>query len=196
MKVVSIFAPEQAGNVQPTLWAVCYPEDQTEGQLEAYDIFLKLFDQWNDPSYLWSFFNQNIEDLNQPFWQGITIEKAIKKVYDEAGHFEEMLEGVIFQTPKYKGLTIAELFEPYHESEYYFKFPKEQTFRKGRTENKTPMLRLYGIQMPENVLLITGGAIKLTAQNTRPHLLFEQNQLRKVLRYMEENQIIYIEDFA
>jgi hypothetical protein len=52
MEVVSIFAPEQAGIMQPTLWAVCYPEDQSEGQLETYDIFSKLFDQWNDPSYL------------------------------------------------------------------------------------------------------------------------------------------------
>ena len=58
------------------------------------------------------------------------------------------------------------------------------------------MLRLYGIQMPENVLLITGGAIKLTARNTSPHLQREQDQLRRVLRYMEENQIIYIEDFS
>lgn len=196
MNVVSIFAPEQIKIGQPTLWAACYPEDQMEGDLEPYDIFTKIFDQWNDPSYLWNFFNQNIEDLHQPFWHGLSINKAIKNVYDESGHFEETLEGVILQTPKYKGLTIFDLFEPYHEREYYFKFPKEQSFRKGRPQYKTPMLRLYGIQMPENVLLITGGAIKLTAQNTRPHLLNEQNQLRRVLRFMEANQIIYIEDFS
>jgi hypothetical protein len=196
MEVVSIFAPEQAGIMQPTLWAVCYPEDQSEGQLETYDIFSKLFDQWNDPSYLWSFFKENIEDLNRPFWRGISVDQAIKKVYNEAGNFEEILEGVIFQTPEFRGLNISDLFEPYHESEFYFKFPKEQIFKKGRTEHKAPMLRLYGIQMPENVLLITGGAIKLTARNTSPHLQREQDQLRRVLRYMEENQIIYIEDFS
>ena len=57
------------------------------------------------------------------------------------------------------------------------------------------MLRLYGIELEENIIVITGGAIKLTEQMDRPHLEKELANLRRVKDYLRSEQIYSREGF-
>jgi hypothetical protein len=124
------------------------------------------------------------------------VNAAIRKIRAEAFEFESQLKGIIERNPAYAQLSITDIFRPFHEGEYLINLVNEQHFIKGRpTFTTPPMLRLYAIKLPEDVILITGGAIKLTKQNNRAHLIHETAQLRRVNAFMKENQINYIEDF-
>lgn len=196
MKPLSIFAPPPTSPNATSLWAICYPEDQPEGQHNSFNIFRKLLCQWNDIEWLRTFFNANLRDLQSGFWPSIKVNDAIRKVRQEAADFEKQLKGIILDEPEFRHLTIDNLFEPYHEEGYFDIKIFEQHFIKGRPDFITPpMLRLYGLQLPDDIILITGGAIKLTKQNNRAHLIREEQQMKRVDTYMKDNNISNIEDF-
>lgn len=196
MKPLSIFASPPTSPNATSLWAICYPEDQQESQEYSFDIFRKLLLQWNDIEWLRAFFNANLKDLQSGFRPPMKVNEAIRKVRQEVSAFEKQLKGIIGNEPEFRLLTIDNLFEPYHEEGYFNIKIFEQHFIKGRPDFVTPpMLRLYGLQLPEDVILITGGAIKLTQQNNRAHLIKEEQQMKRVDKYMKDNNISNIEDF-
>ena len=66
MKIINTFAI-----VKNSLYSVQY-------DTELLNEFAKCFELWNDPIYLREFFEQHQKDLSNKFWNGITIEEAIK----------------------------------------------------------------------------------------------------------------------
>ena len=46
--------------------------------------FSRLFRLWNDVEYLETFFEEQQQDLEHEFWQGISIEAAIWKTIQDA----------------------------------------------------------------------------------------------------------------
>lgn len=46
--------------------------------------FRRLFDFWNNPIQLREFFTVNEKDLNEDYWEGITIDEAIEKTRKES----------------------------------------------------------------------------------------------------------------
>ncbi len=180
MKIVPIFA-EQENAHHCNLWSVCFPEHRVDGH--DIDIFSKLFDLWNDTNYLQSFFIQHADDLLNPFWKGMSINDAIDKVIDEALDFIEELESVENQKPGYEGKTVKEIFHSLHKEEFILK-GKDENFKKAKPNFTSPMLRLYGFQLEDGTIVITGGAIKLTDQMQGDHLKKEIAQIQRVKDFL------------
>ncbi|MGB5927779.1 MAG: hypothetical protein WBH03_06370, partial [Cyclobacteriaceae bacterium] len=79
MKIIDTF--EVVGE---SLYAVQFnDEDKDELRL--------LFERWNDPEYLFTFFEEHEADLKGPFWRGISIEQAILKTRKDAQKLEKKL---------------------------------------------------------------------------------------------------------
>jgi hypothetical protein len=171
---------------ESSLWAVCYPEDNPE-EGGDYDIFCKLFDQWNDTEYLDQFFEEHKDELNDSFWQGMSREDAVKQIEWEAAQLEEKLRCIDAKLPACKGQTLNDIFIPLHQNIYSIRVDNEQ-HRKGRLRIKTPMLRLYALQLDDGTMVITGGGIKLT-EKMEGDLNDEKRQLTRVQNYLKEQGI-------
>lgn len=79
MEIIDTFAL-----VEESLYSVHYDTEATHE-------FAKYFDLWNDPVYLREFFEKHQEDLDNAFWNGITIDEAIIKTREDAKLFEQEL---------------------------------------------------------------------------------------------------------
>ena len=192
MKILPIF-DSQTDNSHNILWTVCFPEDVDldEDIKQEIDVFAKLMDQWADTFYLQNFFIENQPDLSDnPFWKGISIDKAIDKVIDEALDFQEELLKIEQEPETDKAKHINQIFENLHTTEFIFRKNKDQSFKKGKPDYVKPMLRLYGILLEDNTIVITGGAIKLTDKMDRPHLENELKNLERVKAFLKDENII------
>lgn len=181
MNIFSIFDPPNS-----SLWAVCYPEDNpAEGG--DYDVFSKLYDQWNNTEYLHDFFEQHKKALEDPFWEGMSREDAIKQVEQEAAALEDKLYCIDQQLPACAGETLNSIFIPLHSNIFSINFANEQ-HRKGRLRKRASMLRIYAVELEDGTLVITGGGIKLT-EKMEGELEDEKKQLTRVQKYLKEQGI-------
>ncbi|MEH1008678.1 MULTISPECIES: hypothetical protein [Winogradskyella] len=173
MKIINTFAI-----VKDSLLSVQY---ETEDLHE----FAKCFELWNDPIYLREFFEKNKEDLDNEFWNGITIEEAIIKTREDASLFEEELL-YIAETGKTERLeTLSTLFEPLSKGIIEENFEKD----KAKGVKRRSWLRIYAIRIEANLFVICGGAIKLTAtMNEKPHLLLELEKLEFTRNYLQNGE--------
>jgi hypothetical protein len=185
MKIIPTFIQ---GIRTPTcnLWAACYPEDYENGRPR--DIFSKLFEQWHDDAYLSNFFKQNDADLASPYWNGISIDEATDQVQDEALDFEKELRSIEFKMPGYESYTLQDIFHQLHKHEFSLK-PQFSRFRKGKPNFPDAMLRLYAIELEDNCLVVSGGAIKLTERMNRPHLERENKRLILIQDFLNSRKI-------
>lgn len=185
MIIIPIF--EVTSELKPcNIWTVCYPEDRVGGQ--DVDILSKLLDQWNDTAYLQDFLRANSKDLSRLFWGNISISDAIDEIQKEANDLADEIEAVELQYPGYEGRMITDIFTSFHKNEYTLK-QDERRFRKGKPDFKKPMIRLYGIELEDHCMVITGGAVKLTLKMDRPHLEKEIYRLRRVQDYLNSQHI-------
>jgi hypothetical protein len=181
MEFCSIFTNEEKAN----LWSVCYPEHQKDG--EEMDIFSMLFDLWNNTEYLKTFFNDN-KDLTNPFWNNLSPDQAIDKVLDEAYDFEKELYKIEISENADSGITLKDIFKPLHENIYSINFSNEQ-HRKGKPNYSDPIIRLYGIELADGTLIITGGALKLTESMEGKQYENEFRNLERVQAYLKQEGI-------
>ena len=101
MKIIDTFAI-----VKDSLYSVQY-------DTEELNEFAKCFELWNNPIYLREFFEKHQGDLDNEFWNGITIEEAILKTREDAKLFEEELIHIA-ETGKTERLeTLSTLFVIY-----------------------------------------------------------------------------------
>jgi hypothetical protein len=92
MKIVATFAV-----VEESLFSVLFDTETkavddagTSIPVEQLHEFRRLFDLWNDPIRLREFFTAHEKDLNEDYWDGITIDEAIKKTRIEAKALEKI----------------------------------------------------------------------------------------------------------
>lgn len=76
MDIVSIFGKN--------LFSIKYPG-------ESKDEFNRIFNSWQDAEYLEEFFENNKEDINNGFWNNISVEDAILETYQCARELESKL---------------------------------------------------------------------------------------------------------
>lgn len=145
--------------------------------------FAKCFELWNDPIHLRQFFEKNQKDLDNEFWNGITIEEAIHKTRGDAGLFEEELLCIAEtgKTERYE--TLSTLFEPLSKGFIESEFEKD----KAKGIKNRSWLRIYAIRIEANLFVVSGGAIKLTrTMNDRDHLLLELDKLESTRSYLRD----------
>lgn len=183
MQIKRIFANKD----RCKLWAVRYPED---GDI---DIFRKLFEQWTDTEYLRIFFTSNQSKLQTDFWNYMAVSDAIDQVFDEAYDFETELRGIELGLPGFEDGDLGLIFEQLHESVYQLKSPNLDK-RKAKPNFEKPMLRIYAVQL-EDCYIVTGGAIKLTANMDKDEFAEEFKRLDTLSQYLKDNGIVSAEGF-
>ncbi len=171
MKIINTFAI-----VKDSLYSVQY-------DTEELNEFAKCFELWNDPIYLREFFEKHQEDLDNKFWDGITIEEAILKTREDARLFEEELLHIA-ETGKTERLeTLSTLFEPLSKGVIDENFEKD----KAKGIKRPSWLRIYAIRIEANLFVVCGGAIKLTpTMNNRDHLNLELEKLEFTRNFLKD----------
>ena len=148
-----------------------------------------LFQKWNDAEYLWEFFLENREDLNE-FFKIERISEAVEDTINDA----EQLERLILTIPYTDNLD--ELFVPLGSSDMTI---RELSREKARNWNRTDhpsWLRVYAIRLEKNVFIVTGGAITLAhAMQDRPHTEEELSKLNKCRQFLIDNGVFDSDSF-
>jgi len=173
MEIVSIFADQ--------LTSFRYGTDQP-------DEFARLFRQWQDPEFLYTFFTKHIEDLQSGFFGEITLQTAIRRPRDEARRLEQRFQQLAAGSHN----NLDSVFAPLKPTE-----PIERTRSKAKGDNQLSWLRIYAIKLQANVYVVTGGAIKLTdAMQDREHTRLELSKLDRCRDYLREQGIADIEGLS
>lgn len=168
--------------VQNILWAVRYDGDED-------NVFYHIFNQWNDPEWLRGFFFQNEKDLNEHF-RITNIDKAIYDTIEEADNLQCLILDLALESELDR---IFRPLEPSRTSEVLL--GKEKA--KGKSSRHSSWLRIYAIKAGEAAYIITGGAIKLTANmREREHTLEELNRMEKVRNYLISEGVVDTDGFA
>jgi hypothetical protein len=84
---------------------------------------------------------------------------------------------------------LQHLFKPLNNFEYAISIHQKS---KGRV--RKGWLRLYAIRLAANCYMVTGGAIKLTADMKRSHLEYELKKSEQTKQFLRTNGIDYPED--
>ena len=186
MKLQRIFT-KKSGN---KLWAVCYPEDKKG--FKDVDIFRKLMNLWNDTEYLTNYFiePENQSKLADPFWEGISIDEAIDMVLEQSNSLEVELYAVSSRLPGYENTSLSDIFLPLHTNTYSLNF-KNEKHRKAKPKAffEKPIIRLYGVELEDGAIIISGGAIKLTKPMEGDIFELEKERLKKVQEYLKSEGI-------
>ena len=171
----------------PYIYSIQY-DGKTESEFD------RLFQLWNDVSYVIQFMEDNREFLNSAIWQKISIpEEAARQVLNEAIELEDLFEGLNKNTTTGRQPDFDTHFR-YLEGKY--KYELERPPMKSYGTVRPSLLRIYAIKMDRNTYLITGGGIKLadSIQNSpdlKDHIL--QN-IARVRDFLKVNGIIDNDD--
>ncbi|MCG7501148.1 hypothetical protein MHM83_04635 [Tenacibaculum sp. Mcav3-52] len=182
MKISSTFAEI----VEDSLYSITVLNDNENE-------FRKCFTRWRDPIYLREFFEKNINDLNDPYWNGINIDEAIVRTKNEANSFEEKILEVAENGKTNKNETLSSLFKPLSDSHLGEKYERNKAYG----ENKKTWIRLYALRLSVNFFIVCGGAIKLTrTMNNREHLTLELEKLKQLRNLLIEHDQNHIDDIG
>lgn len=175
-----------------SLWSVAYHEIVEKGK--PIDELTLLFRNWCNTEYLLKFFTNNLNDLMNPYWLGLSIEDAILSVQKEAIGFQNELRGFVLKSPTNEITTLNLIFEQLDKHEFALR-SNSKNFRKGKPNYEHPLLRIYAIELEEENYVVTGGAIKLSEKMDRPHLLEQKNKLIRVQDFLKSNGFYKGEEF-
>ncbi len=155
---------------------------------ESSDEFERLFDLWQDPQYLFSFFTKNITDLNGGYYGTISVDEAVVKTIEDAQYFEGLFLELSRKSKKNQKTGLDFLFVPLDDP------PISQALYLNKSKARKSWLRIYALRIEGNAYIITGGAIKLTGKmNLRRHTKQELLKLEKCRNYLLEQGITDIE---
>lgn len=164
------------------LWAVRY-----DGCLD--NILDTILNQWNDVSWLRSFFKDNITDLASYF----KITDVNQAIYDTIEDSERLQCLIMDINPN---ADLDKIFRPLENNRISEMILGKEKARLRDTQRHASWLRIYAIKIEPGIYVITGGAIKLTrTMQEREHTLIELARMEKVRRYMIDNQIIDMDSF-
>lgn len=146
----------------PNLYAFHFPDMEL-------DALQGLFDDWENPLFLFEFFTDNQSDLNGEW----TIEEAIVKTKQEVKKFRKRMMDYASNSPH----DLNQLFTNLYNNEY-----KQSIL--GRQKAKQIWLRLYALKITqeekEDIYVITGGMIKLTKNmEDRNHGRLERDKINQ-----------------
>lgn len=158
------------------LWAVRY-EDCFDNVLDS------ILGQWNDVTWLRSFFKQNIDDLSS-YFKITDVNQAIYGTIEDS----ERLQCLIMDISP--DANLDSIFRPLENSRTSEMLLGKEKTRLHNTPRHASLLRIYAIKLEPGIYIITGGAIKLTrTMQEREHTLVELARMERVRRFLLENDI-------
>ncbi len=152
--------------------------------------FERLFNNWQDPEYLDAFFNKYRQDLQNEFFDFISIEDAILKTINEAFEFQQKILSIAEKGKTELTERLQTLFVPLNNYEKE-KYPIPDYQKTKAYGSRKSWLRMYAIRIDANIFIITGGAIKLTkTMNERGYLIKELDKMEEVKSFLISENII------
>lgn len=185
MEIVNIFEVVEGSLYSVLFLAESNAVDDNDAiiPVEQLHEFRRLFNLWNDPIRLREFFEVHEKDLNEDYWDGITIDEAIEKTRTEAKKLEASLLECAETGKTKKFETLSTLFKPLSYGKFEKKFEKD----KVKVDGKKTWLRLYAIRIDTNFFVVCGGAIKLRETlNDRKYLLKELEKIEITCDYLKD----------
>ncbi|WP_310555538.1 hypothetical protein [Flavobacterium sp.] len=160
MKIVSTFVPN--------LYAFQFPNGE-------FDELGRVFDDWENPLFLFEFFQENETDLKEEF----SIAEAVEKTREQVKKFRKRMLDLAKANPH----QLNEFFANLYNNEY-------KTAILPHQKAKQSWLRLYALKITEedkqDLYVITGGMIKLTQNiEDRDHGKEERNKIIQCRDYLK-----------
>jgi hypothetical protein len=184
MKFMPIFTePEYCD-----LWSTCYPEHEINEEIK--DIYSILMDdKWSDDKYLLEFIKQNEECLNDNYWVGVDMFEIINNLKIEMASFDEELYLADQNKQMNNSRSLDKIFLKLHQNIYSLNTFNE-TYRKARPNLSRSIIRLYGIELSDKTIIITGGTLKLKQKMIGENFDIELKNLKRVQTYLNKQGII------
>ena len=184
MKFMPIFTePEYCD-----LWSTCYPEHEINEEIK--DIYSILMDdKWSDDKYLLEFIKQNEECLNDNYWVGVDLFEIINNIKIEMASFDEELYLADQNKQMNNSRSLDKIFLKLHQNIYSLNTFNE-TYRKARPNLSRSIIRLYGIELSDKTIIITGGTLKLKQKMIGENFDIELKNLKRVQTYLNKQGII------
>ena len=184
MKFMPIFTePEYCD-----LWSTCYPVHEINEEIK--DIYSILMDdKWSDDKYLLEFIKQNEECLNDNYWTGVDMFEIINNIKIEIASFDEELYLADQNKQMNNSRSLDKIFLKLHQNIYSLNTFNE-TYRKARPNLSRSIIRLYGIELSDKTIIITGGTLKLKQKMIGENFDTEFKNLKLVQTYLNKQGII------
>ena len=184
MKFMPIFTePEYCD-----LWSTCYPVHEINEEIK--DIYSILMDdKWSDDKYLLEFIKQNEECLNDNYWTGVDMFEIINNIKIEMASFDEELYLADQNKQMNNSRSLDKIFLKLHQNIYSLNTFNE-TYRKARPNLSRSIIRLYGIELSDKTIIITGGTLKLKQKMIGENFDTEFKNLKRVQTYLNKQGII------
>lgn len=164
------------------LWAVRY-----DG--ESDNVLQMVFNQWNDPEWLWDFFTENLSDL-ESYFKITDVDQAIYDTIEDSNELECLILDI---SPD---ANLDHLFRPLENNRTAEMMLGKEKARLQNREEHASWLRLYAIKLEPGHYIITGGAIKLTrTMQERDHTLQELAKMEQVRNLLIEEGVVDAEGF-
>lgn len=140
----------------------------------------RLFDKWMQVDFLDDFFTEHTEDLYRGFYPTEKIENATSDSILEA----RALSSTIRQNIDDLNVLFKPLSEEDEKDDFHLRC-------KAKGNRSKSWLRIYGINLGEGCIVITGGAIKLTRKmRDRAHTKLEIQKLKIAKQYLLDKEFI------
>lgn len=166
-----------------TLWAVRY-DNEEDNSLRI------VFNQWNDPEWLWDFFEKNISDLESYF----KITDLGQAIYDTLNDSDELECLILDISPN---ANLDKYFRPLENNRTADMMLGREKVKPELKNRHASWLRLYAIKLEPGCYIITGGAIKLTrTMQEREHTLQELKKMENVRNLLIEQGVIDVAGFV
>ena len=184
MKFMPIFTePEYCD-----LWSTCYPEHEINEEIK--DIYSILMDdKWSDDKYLLEFIKHNEECLNDNYWAGVDMFEIINNIKIEMASFDEELYLADQNKQMNNSRSLDKIFLKLHQNIYSLNTFNE-TYRKARPNLMRSIIRLYGIELSDKTIIITGGTLKFKQKMIGKIFDTEFKNLKRVQTYLNKQGII------
>lgn len=184
MKFIPIFTePENCD-----LWSTCYPEDQINEEIK--DIYSILMDdKWADDKYLLEFIKQNEESFNDNYWAGVGMFEIINNIKIEMTSLDEELYLADQNKQTSDRRSLDKIFLKLHQNIYSLNTFNE-TYRKARPNLMRSIIILYGIELSDKTIIITGGTLKFKQKMIGKIFDTEFKNLKRVQTYLNKQGII------
>lgn len=152
------------------------------------NVLYHLFDQWNDTNYLYGFFKNHIDTLNNYFHID-SIKQAVTDTLEDAAYLEDVLIDLNVD-------NLNTIFKHLSLEDSNVMFLSRHKARNWNRSNHNSWLRIYALKLEDGIYIITGGAIKMTKKMQDDIITEEQlNKINNCRRFLKHEQICDVPGF-
>jgi Fe-S-cluster formation regulator IscX/YfhJ len=184
MKFIPIFTNAETCD----LWSTCYPEHEVDNISK--DIYSILMDErWSDDKFLFDSIKHEEDSFNDTYWKGVSFSQIIKNIKIELNSFDQELYEADENNHNSKSRSLDKIFLKLHDNIYSLNTFND-SFRKGKPDFKRAIIRLYGIELEDKTIIITGGTLKFKQKMIGKNFDLEMNNLKRVQKFLNQESII------